>query len=211
MENDFKKKMFRAIIIAGALLLLVMAACIPFLFESPSLYYKLGMDKTWLRTGKVMGLLAAMLILFQGVLVSRFSFLGRHFSLKRLFDTHGICGRVILVLVLLHPFFIIAAENFTVFSLEKRYWPEFVGVGLLILIIWIAGGAIWRIRLGISQNTWRLQHRWGSLATVALLFVHVPFVSESFDSRIPLAGLGMAGLGAVLLFARIYYKRFFGR
>ncbi len=194
--------------IAAGLLLTVMAASIPFFFESTSLYYKLGMDRSWLRTGKVMGLLAAMLMLFQVILVSRFSLLEKAFSLKHLYRAHQTSGKIIAVLVLFHPFFIVAAENFTFFPFEKRYWPEFVGVGLLVLILGIAVGSVWRRGLGFSQKNWQLQHRFGTVTALALVFVHIRFVSESFDSGIPRAGLTIACCAVLLLFSRIYYKRF---
>jgi predicted ferric reductase len=210
-KNEQKKRFPGIGFIAVGLLFMIMAASVPFLFESPSLYYKLGVDRVWLRTGKVIGLLGAMLIFFQVLFISRLSLLENSFSRKKLYGIHRFNGKIILILVLLHPFFIVAAENFTLFSLEKRYWPEFVGVGLLALILIIVVASVWRVRLGVSHKAWRLQHQWGTMAVFVLLFTHILFVSESFDARIPLAGVTIAGIGVFLLFTRIYYKRFFKR
>ena len=60
--------------------LLIGAFSIPFVFESQSIRYKLGMDKTLLRTGKVLGMIAATLLLFQLYLSARFKILDRIFA-----------------------------------------------------------------------------------------------------------------------------------
>ncbi|MFK5952454.1 MAG: hypothetical protein QM498_05290, partial [Desulfobacterium sp.] len=187
-------------VLAGGALLMAIVASIPFLFESPSLYYKMGMDKIFLRAGKVLGLIAALLIFSQVLHVSRISFLEKLFSLKGLFRFHRISGKLIAVLVILHPLFIMAAENFTFFPFEKRYWPEFVGAGLLLLILGVVIISVWQSGLGLSRNTWQGLHRWLTPVIVFFLFVHILFVSESFNAGWPRAGLFLVGGGAVLLF-----------
>jgi predicted ferric reductase len=70
--------------------LLTGAASIPFLFESQSIRYKLGIDKTLLRTGKVLGMIAATLFLLQLLLSARFKVLDRIFALNRLYIFHRV-------------------------------------------------------------------------------------------------------------------------
>ena len=118
-----------------ALLLIANAWTIPFLFESPSILYKFGIDKMFLRSGKVLGVTAAVLVFFQILLVSRLKILDRIFSLNRIYTFHRINGITIAALALLHPILVVAAENFTFFPFEKRYWPVFLGVGVLIFIL----------------------------------------------------------------------------
>jgi hypothetical protein len=62
-----------------ALLLIVSVCTIPFVFESPSIFYKFGINKTFLRSGKVFGVTAAALVFFQVLLVSRLKILDRIF------------------------------------------------------------------------------------------------------------------------------------
>lgn len=185
------------------------AAGIPFFFESPSLYYKLGMDKVMLQTGKVAGLLAAVLMVFQVIFVSRL--FTQLFPLKTLYAAHRLSGKIILALVLCHGFFIVGAENFVFFPLEKRYWPEFLGMGLLGLVAGIVLGSVRPSLLGVSQKSWSRIHRWTTPLALALVFVHVLFVSESFEFTIPRTGLGIAGGSVLGMFARIYYHRITGR
>lgn len=190
------------------LILLAAAACVPFYFESQSLYYKLGTDKTLLQAGKVFGLVAMILILTQVVLVSRFAILEKVFSLKSLFSFHRTGGKIITVLILLHPLCILAAESFILFPFEPRYWPEFLGIGLAVLILGIVLTSVGQKRLRLPVKTWQTIHRIGTLAIVILAFIHVFFVSESFDLAVPKAGIAMAAGFAALLFSRLYYKRY---
>lgn len=61
---------------------------IPFLFESPSMFCKLGWDKTLLRAGKMVGLTAALFILLQLLLAARLKWLDCIFSLPTLYTVH---------------------------------------------------------------------------------------------------------------------------
>mgnify|MGYP007065693366 CR=1 FL=1 len=52
-----------------ALILIVGVCTIPFVFESSSIYYKFGIHKTLLRTGKVFGMIIAFLTLMHPILI----------------------------------------------------------------------------------------------------------------------------------------------
>lgn len=190
------------------LLILAAVSCVPFYFESQSLYYKFGTDKTLLQAGKVFGLVAMVLILTQVVLASRFTILEKVFSLKSLFSFHRTFGKIIAVLILLHPFCILAAEKFILFPFERRYWPEFLGIGLAVLILCTVLISIGQKWLNLPLKIWRSLHRIGTFGIVILAFIHVFFVSESFDLAVPKAGLAWAAGFAALLFSRLYYKRY---
>ena len=77
-----------AVMILILILLLAAALTIPFTFESPSMWYKFGMEKTSLRVGKMMGLAAGVLILVQLILAARLKFLDRVFSMPALIRQH---------------------------------------------------------------------------------------------------------------------------
>ena len=68
-------------------------------------------------------LTAAVLLFFQVVPVARFKYLDRIFALDRIYYVHRLNGMAIAVLALLHPFMILASENFIFFRFEKRYSP----------------------------------------------------------------------------------------
>ena len=181
--------------------------CVPFFFESQSLYYKFGLDKALLQWGKAAGLAAAVLMVYQIVFVSRFRILETHFTRKRLWAAHKTCGKLIALLVTLHPVLILGSDGFAFFPLEKRYWPEFSGIFLWVLILGIVGVSVFQNKLPVSYKTWQALHRTGVLVAVYLVFIHAGFVSESFGSGFPGAGLFLAAGIAGMLFVRIYVKR----
>lgn len=192
-----------------ASLLIVSAWTIPFFFESPSIRYKFGVEKTFLRSGKVLGVTAAVLVFFQVLLVSRLKFLDRIFSLNRIFFFHRMNGIAIAFLALLHPVLIIAAENFTFFPFEKRYWPEFLGLGVLIFILTIMTTANWRSTFNFAYDKWLRFHRLSTKVAIALMTIHILFVSETFKSGLPHKLVFVAaGINLMLIF-RLWYRRLF--
>jgi len=193
------------------LLLLILAGAwtLPFLFESSSMLYKFGIEKTFLRTGKVLGVTAAVLVFFQVLLVSRLKFLDRIFSLNRIVTYHRINGIVVACLAIVHPILIIAAENFTLFPFEKRYWPEFLGVGVLIFILVVVTTANWRLMFNFAYDKWLRFHRLVTLAAIALMTTHILFVSETFKSGLPHTLVFMAvGINFIMI-SRLWIRRFF--
>lgn len=211
-NREFSKKAQIIIRIALGMFLVIFlaaAASIPVYFESQSLYYKFGTDKALLRLGKISGLFALVLMLLQIVLISRFGFMIKSFGLKTLFTFHRNCGKIILGLVLLHPLGILASDQFSFFPFERRYWPEFVGVGLFFIILAIVVIAIQPRKWGLSVKISRIIHQTGTLLIVLLAFFHAFFVSESFDLTIPKVGLSLSFLAVILLFLRLYYKKYF--
>jgi len=191
------------------LLIIASAWTIPFLFESSSILYKFGIEKTFLRTGKVLGVTLAVLVFFQILLVSRLKFLDRIFSLNRIVTFHRMTGIAIAFLALLHPVLIIAAENFTLFPFEKRYWPEFLGVGVLIFILVIVTTANWRLMFNIAYDKWLRFHRLVTLAAIALMTTHILLVSETFKSGLPHTLVLVAAGINLMLISRLWLRRFF--
>ena len=166
-------------------LMILGAASIPFLFESSSIKYKFGVDKTFLRIGKILGLIAGVLLLLQMPMSSRFKILDRVFSLNRLLSIHRINGIIIAVLTLFHPLFVYAPEDIGAVQLSIDSWPEILG-GLLLLLIWLlVSSGIWRQFLDLSFHSWWFMHRIGTFVVLTALFLHVLFVSDTFHSGLP--------------------------
>lgn len=191
------------------LLTIAGAWTIPFLFESPSILYKFGNKKAFLRTGKIFGVTAAVMVFFQVLLISRLKLLDRIFSLNRIVAFHRMNGIAIALLTLVHPILIIASENFTIFPFEKRYWPEFSGVGVFIFILVIVITARWRLVFNIAYDKWLRFHRLGTLAAAALMIIHILFVSETFKSGLPQTLVLVTAAITLMLISRLWYRRFF--
>lgn len=169
----------------GVAALLGSAAAIPFVYESQSILYKFGADKVFLRSGKVVGLCSAVLLLLQLVLASRLSLLVTIFSQPTLTRWHRFNGMFVACLVMLHPLAVVAAEHFTLLRLEVKYWPEFVGIGLFLSLQVTVWAAVLQPVRHWSYPRWRLAHRLGAPLLILLLGVHLLFVSESFVRGVP--------------------------
>jgi predicted ferric reductase len=200
-------RIFRALIcIVSVLTLLAGAASVPFVFESRSILYKLGADKTLLRTGQVMGMIAATLLLFQLLLSSRLKFLDHIFALNRLYLFHRVNAVVIAVLAGLHPLFVFAPEDITSIPVELKYWPEVLGALMLVFICFITASGIWRLFLAFKFHRWWLFHRITGFAVVVMLVFHLLYVSETFESGLPRFIVVLAGGVSALLFGWVKVK-----
>ncbi len=169
-----------AVLILFLLFLIGGALAIPFLFESPSMWYKSGIAKISLRAGKMLGLVAGLLILLQLPLAGRIKWLDRIFPLPGLIRQHQKHAGVIALMALAHPVCVMLSEGTLLIPLDIRYWPEWVGVGLLAMVIIQMIGNRWRQALIVPFHIWLPLHRIGGLMIAVLLIVHVLNVSESF-------------------------------
>ena len=192
-----------------ALLLLAGGWLVPFYFESFSILYKFGIEKAYLRSGKMVGITIVLLVFYQILLASRFRFLERIFSAKRLLALHRINGTTITLFVLTHPVLIKASENFISYTFEKKYVPEFIGISLLLVILSVSLTAIFRDSLTIAYGRWLFLHRLGATLVIAILPLHILLVSDTFKAGLPrAAALVIFGLNMLLL-ARIWRRRLF--
>lgn len=197
-------------IILFLILFLAAALSIPFVFESPSMWYKFGLDKTSLRVGKMLGLAAGVLIFLQLPLAGRLKFLDRIFSMPAMIRQHRIHAWLIVVLGVAHPLLVLYSEKKWLIPFEIRYWPEWVGVGLLVMILLLFAASRWRKTVAVAFHVWMPLHRIGGLMIVVLLIVHVLYVSESFtDNVIPMMAVVVVAvvLATVWLWVRSGWMR----
>ena len=190
-----KNFLLGVLVILLAILLFAAGWSIPFHYESFSILYKFGKLKVYLRYGKVIGITAALLLFFQVVLAARLKVLGNIFSVKSVLMLHRINGFIIACLILLHPLLIKASENFTPYAFGKKYYPEFVGIGLFFVLLTISGTAIFRSFFKMDYSRWRLLHRIGATMALLILPGHVLFVSDTFKTA------GLPRIAAITIFS----------
>ncbi len=203
-----RQRIWIGVLVLSLAALMVGAASLPFLFESQSIYYKFGWDKVMLRTGKVIGLTAALLLLLQLPLAGRFRFLDRIFSLPGLYRIHRYVGYLIVLLVAVHPVLVYLPEGRWMIPMEARYWPEWVGAGLLVTIVCQVAVARWRMNLVKHYPTWLFVHRLVAMMILSALVVHVLNVSETFQvDGLPRNAVFTAAAVAVILWLGIRAQR----
>jgi predicted ferric reductase len=202
-----KRLILGSILVVLAMLLLVAGWTVPYQFESSSILYKFGIQKVLLRSGKVVGIIITLLLFYQILLASHLKLLEQIFSNKRLLTLHRFNGFLITLLVLVHPALNKASENFTAYIFESRYYPEFVGIGLLFVILTVSMLAFFKKRSGISYGKWLVLHRFGATMVLLILPLHVLWVSDTFKEGLPRnAALGIFSLNLLLLL-RIWLRR----
>jgi predicted ferric reductase len=193
---------------AVLLSVVIVFASVPFVFESQTIRYKFGWDKTFLRTGQVLGMIAGTLLFLQLLWASRLQFLDSLFGVKMLFQIHRIAAFCLALFALLHPLFVFFPEDISNLSVELKYWPEMLG-GFLLLAVWfLVAVANWRSFLELSFTKWRRLHQINAFIVLVMLFFHVLFVSESFTEGVPKLGLFVMSGFFLLLFAWVRLRTF---
>jgi hypothetical protein len=199
------------LVVLSALLLLAGGWSIPFHFESFSILYKFGKLKAYLRYGKVIGITVVLLIFYQIVIASHFKFLEKVFSAKSLFMLHRINGIIMACLAVTHPVLIKASENFTPYTFGKKYYPEFVGMGLLFVLLSLSATAVFRNFFKIPHKRWLLLHRLSATTVLVMLPAHILFVSDTFKSGLPRGAARTLFILSYLLIIRIWIRKLFFR
>lgn len=194
-----------ALLLALLALLAAGALSIPFVYESQTLWYKVGYDKTLLRGGQLAGLVAAISLFVQMLLGVRGRFLEKIFGVPLLSRWHRINGLILVVFGFLHATLVLSAEELTSL-IDIKSWPELIGALLLTAILTMVVSSLFRRQIGLVYIRWRVMHRVLAYTVPVLLAVHVLFVSDSFAHGLPMAGL-LTVLGALAV-AILQIKRF---
>jgi hypothetical protein len=173
------------------------AMTIPFFYQSQTLWYKLGIDKLLLLAGQLAGLLAALALFLQILVGTRGKGLEEIFGVALLMRFHRVNGVVLCGLAAAHVTLVQVPEGIANLPIGVKYWPELVGVTLLLLLFLTTITAWFRQQLGLVYRRWQMMHRMLGYLALALVAVHVLFVADSFTHRVPQVALLIA-LAAVV-------------
>jgi len=184
LNSPAKRRAYNVCVFAGLLTLMALTATIPFIWESQSLWYKFGVDRTLLQAGKIAGLVAAILLFFQIILALKLKFLDHIFGLDRLYHLHKLGGLAILTLATLHASLVIIPEGIKNIPIGWKFWPEMLGGTILLFLIIFVGTALFRRRL-MPYHLWRVVHRPMGYLFIVALSVHIFNVSDSFAKTVP--------------------------
>lgn len=184
-SDTVRLKIYRALVLVFLLLVISGGLSIPFVYESQTLWYKIGIDKTMLLGGKMAGIAAAILLFVQILLATRGKPLKNLFGIAALMRWHRVNGIFLSILAIIHATLILAPEGLTNLPLGRKYWPEMVGILMLCVVLSMAVTSTYREKLKIDYKKWRTLHRRLGYLVIILLVVHVLFVSESFEWTVP--------------------------
>ena len=177
------------IIIGTFLLALASAIGLPFVYESQTLWYKIGLDKTMLRAGQLSGMLALTLLFTQVFLAVGGPFLEKTFGLKKIMSWHRTGGVLIAFFALFHVLLILIPEGLANLPIGKKFWPEMVGSLLLWVIVAMVISSRYREKLKLNYKRWRTIHKPLGYMAISFVVIHVLYVSDSFEQAAPRSAL----------------------
>ena len=196
--EPIRLKYYRVLISGLFLLVISGALSIPFVYESQTLWYKVGGDKIMLRTGQMAGLLTVVLLFVQVLLAAKGKFLQRIFGVATLMRWHRGNGIIISLLAISHMLLVLIPEGLTNLPIGIKYWPEMVGMLLLTVIVSLVIFAQWRQQWRLNYQRWRTFHKLSGYLVVVLIAVHVLSVSDTFEQTVPRVALLVSLVGLML-------------
>ncbi len=202
-------KLYRVLVVVLFTIVTCGALTIPFIYESQTLWYKVGIDRTMLRGGQLAGLLAAVLLFVQILLGARSKFLQGLFGIAKLMQWHRINGIIVSLLALCHVLLVLLPEGLTNLPIGKKYWPEMVGGLLLFIILSMAFSSHFRQKLALNYKRWRIIHKLLGYFVISFIALHVLFVSDSFQHKVPKAAFlaSLVGVIGSVILSKIAKKR----
>ena len=155
--------------------------------------------------GRCFALLAFAIIVLQVVLASRLKWVERPFGLNLTFPFHRRMGTFAAILLLLHPpLMALGGGGWHLLYGLNVDWFILVGKATLVLLLINVGLSLWRVRLGVRFEKWRLWHDILGPLVLVLAFTHSWYASNDFKGR-PMQVLWVTFLPvAVLLF--VYHR-----
>jgi predicted ferric reductase len=142
----------------------------------------------------------------QLVLASRIHALDRVFGLDKLMRKHRFLGIAVLPLSALHPVLVFLPEGIWTVQFRLDYWPEHLGIFLVVGIWATVFMALLYKRLGIRFERWWLGHQIITPILILGMGVHTLYVSETFSSGFPRIVLIIGLIIALLLLIWIWLR-----
>ena len=180
-----RQKVYGGLIIGLFAVAVVATLSVAFVYESQTLWYKVGIDKPILRTGQMAGLLAIVFIFVQVLLGARVKLLEDIFGPAILMRCHRANGLLVCFLAITHASLVLVTEGMANLPIGWKFWPEMVGGFLLLMILTLTFSSQFRQQLGFAYTRWRIAHRLLGYLALVLVTVHVLFASDSFSRNVP--------------------------
>ncbi len=139
--------------------------------------------------GRVLALVGFVMVFYQFVLSSKIRWLERGIGLDRMFAIHRVTGALALILLVVHPAFLLASE--LVAGLVPAITPAKIGGAVtLTLVLAVAGAALLYRRLKWSYETWKRIHLASYLVLPAGLLHSLLFGSDTGGGLLRITRLG---------------------
>ena len=153
----------------------------------------------WWDLAMGLGFAALVMLCVQFLLTARFRRATAPFGIDLIYYFHRYLAYVAVVLVLAHPLLLIALNPALISYLTPRGtpWEMNAGVGSVVLLLILVLVSVWRKRLGIPYEAWRVTHLVLAMGIVGLAMAHIAGVAY-YTATPVLRGLWIAVGGSVL-------------
>ena len=153
--------------------------------------------------GRCCALLAFVILVLQVALAARLKWVEGPFGLNLTFPFHRRMGVFAAILLLLHPFLMVAGGGGFKLLFDGE-WYIWVGKFALLLLCVNVGISVWRRRLGLTFEKWRGWHDLLGPAVLVLGFIHS--WNASIDFSIPFIKILWVALLAFALLLFVYHR-----
>lgn len=150
-----------------------------------------------------LGFVALSLLALQIVTSGRWSATTRSFGLRPVLSLHRQAGMAVLVLVVVHLLVLLVDDPSRLALLDFRTAPgrARAGMAALLGLLVLAGTSVWRRRLNLGYERWRVIHITCTAVVVTTAFVHVVWVNAYTSAPVVRWGvLALILAAAVALF-----------
>ncbi|MGM0632528.1 MAG: ferredoxin reductase family protein [Pseudomonadota bacterium] len=151
--------------------------------------------------GIALGFAGLSLLVPQFLLTARMRWLTAPFGVDLIYHFHRHLALVLMLVVIAHPLVLFSSRPALLADLPTLLtgWPMLSGVLALALMLLITLSSLWRKRLGLPYNRWRILHLALALAIIGLSFSHMLSIGYYSASPIMLGLWTVIALSAVLV------------
>jgi len=161
----------------------------------------------WRELSVALGFAGLAMMGLQFGITGRFRYITSPFGMDVIYHFHRQVSLVAFALVLAHPLilFVINPDTIRLLNLIEAPWRARFGVVSVLLLIILVVLSLWRLRLRLNYEAWRLSHGLLAVGVVMLAMLHVIGVGHYIDTpwkRVFWIGLTLVWVG-LLFYVRV--------
>jgi len=137
----------------------------------------------WRELSVSLGFIGLAMMALQFALTTRFKWLKAPYGADIVYHFHRQISFVALALILVHPLllFIFSPDTLALLLVWSAPWRARAAVTAVLALFAVVGLSVWRKKLKIEYNRWRIWHGIFASAAVAFAMVHVLLVGHYVD------------------------------
>jgi 3-phenylpropionate/trans-cinnamate dioxygenase ferredoxin reductase subunit len=161
----------------------------------------------WRELSVSFGFIGLAMMALQFALTTRFKWLKAPYGADIVYHFHRQISYVALALILTHPIllFIFSPDTLALLLIWSAPWRARAAVVAVLSLLTVVGLSVWRKKLKIEYNRWRIWHGIFASAAIAFAMVHILLVGHYVDlpwKRALWVGYGVFWVG-LLIYTRL--------